>query len=90
MAHAMTMLAVVLGMFLCLAAGAAVVGYVAIAARREGREVLTEEGEHLVASVRERGERMLHRRSEPAEIDSVDTEYRPSPGRGEIISTSRR
>lgn len=46
------MLALVFAMILCLALGLAVVGFVAIPARREGREVLTPKGEEVVTKVR--------------------------------------
>jgi hypothetical protein len=46
--------ALVLGMMICLALALAVVGLVAVPARRDGREVLTHRGEELVGAVRER------------------------------------
>lgn len=45
----------VIAMLLCLAAGAVVLGYVAVHARRDGRDLLTPQGEEVVASVREQG-----------------------------------
>ncbi|MDO5503605.1 MAG: hypothetical protein Q4G67_10570 [Actinomycetia bacterium] len=51
------MFALVLGMLICLALALAVVGLVAVPARRDGREVLTHRGEELVESVRERRQR---------------------------------
>jgi hypothetical protein len=46
------MLALVLGMLLCVSLAVAVVGLVAIPARREGREMLTPKGEEVVSRVR--------------------------------------
>jgi hypothetical protein len=48
------MVALIVGMLLCLGLAVAVVGVVAVPARREGREVLTPKGEEVVALVRER------------------------------------
>jgi hypothetical protein len=50
------MIALVFAMILCLLLGLAVVGLVAIPARREGRDVLTPRGEEVVSRVRERTE----------------------------------
>lgn len=50
------MIAIVLAMLLCVAAGGLVVGFVAVEARRDGRELLTPEGEELLASARRRQE----------------------------------
>lgn len=50
------MIALVLAMVVCVALGGLVVGFVAVEARRDGRQVLTPEGEELVASARRRGE----------------------------------
>lgn len=47
------MTALVLAMILCLGLGLAVVGVVAVPARREGREVLTAKGEKVVERVKE-------------------------------------
>ena len=49
--------ALVFGMMICLALALAVVGLVAVPARREGREVLTSRGEELVGAVRDRTHR---------------------------------
>lgn len=49
------MVVLIIGLFFCVAIAGAVVGLVAIPARREGREVLTARGEDLVATIRDRG-----------------------------------
>jgi len=54
MAQAGPMVALVFGMLLCLALAVAVVGLVAIPARRQGRDLLTPKGEEVVALVREK------------------------------------
>jgi hypothetical protein len=53
----MRVFALVFGMMICLALALAVVGLVALPARRDGREVLTHRGEELVGAVRERRHR---------------------------------
>jgi hypothetical protein len=47
------MVALILGMLLCVGLALAVVALVAIPARREGRDVLTPRGEEVVAAARE-------------------------------------
>lgn len=63
------MIALVVAMVLCVALGGLVVGFVAVEARRDGRQVLTPEGEELVASARRRSEEVrgqrASRRSQP-------------------------
>lgn len=48
------MVVLIVGMLLCLLLAVAVVGLVAIPARREGRDVLTPKGEEVVSRVREK------------------------------------
>ncbi len=48
------MLAVLIGMFVAVAIGVAVVAAVALPARREGRDVLTPEGEETLKAVRDK------------------------------------
>jgi hypothetical protein len=48
------MVSVVLGMLFCVALALVVVALVAVPARRQGRDVLSERGEDLVGSLRER------------------------------------
>ncbi|MEP6651533.1 MAG: hypothetical protein ABJA74_16710 [Lapillicoccus sp.] len=45
------MLALVLGMLICLVGGMVVMGFVAAQARRDGRELLTQRGEQFVGRV---------------------------------------
>lgn len=44
---------VIVGILLCLALSVVVMGLVAVPARRQGRDVLTERGERVVVKVRE-------------------------------------
>jgi hypothetical protein len=48
------MVALIVGMLLCLVLAVAVVGLVAIPARRQGRDVLTPKGEEVLSRVREK------------------------------------
>ena len=48
------MVSVVLGMLVCLALALAVMALVAVPARRAGRDLLSERGEEVVGSLRER------------------------------------
>ncbi len=48
------MISVVLGMLLCLGFALAIVALVAVPARRAGRDVLSERGEEVIGSIRER------------------------------------
>lgn len=62
----------ILALLLCVAMAAAVVAVVAIPARREGREVLTERAEELVSSVTAKTEKVLRR-------DGSNTDSEPEP-----------
>ncbi|WP_114906163.1 hypothetical protein [Ornithinimicrobium murale] len=55
------MIALVLAMIVCVALGGLVVGFVAVEARRDGRQVLTPEGEEILADARRRQDALLHR-----------------------------
>jgi hypothetical protein len=58
------MVALIVGMLVCLGLAVAIVAVVAIPARREGRELLTPQGEDLVAIVKERTEATLEKTGE--------------------------
>lgn len=45
-------MALIIGMLICIGLALAVVGLVAVPARREGRDVLTPRGEEVVAAIR--------------------------------------
>lgn len=49
----------ILAMIVCLALAAAVVGAVAVPARREGRQVLTPKGEQVVTGVARRTDKVV-------------------------------
>lgn len=50
------MTVVIVGVLVCLVLSVAVMGVVAVPARRQGRGVLTERGERVVVKVRERAD----------------------------------
>jgi hypothetical protein len=52
--HPVHMVALIVGILLCVVLAVAVVGLVAIPARREGRDVLTPKGEEVVTRLRDR------------------------------------
>ncbi|WP_265444279.1 hypothetical protein [Flexivirga meconopsidis] len=52
------MLWLILALVVCVALAAVVVGLVAVPARREGRQVLTERGERMVSSVADRTDKV--------------------------------
>jgi len=55
------MIVIVLTMLVCVALGGLVVGYVAVEARRDGREIFTPEGEEILASAKRRQEDLMVR-----------------------------
>ena len=55
------MVALIIGMLICVGLAVAVVAVVAIPARREGRELLTPQGEELIAVVKEKTESTLEK-----------------------------
>lgn len=63
------MTVLVLALLFCCAIGAAVVGYVAVEAHRDGRDVLTPQGEQLLADVRRRGDHLRKKTPETAARD---------------------
>jgi len=66
------MVILIVGMLLCLLIAVAVVGLVAIPARREGRGLLTPKGEEVVSRVRERtGSAMDAARDKVADVPST-------------------
>jgi len=55
------MVVMIVAMLVCVAAGGVVVGYVAVEARRDGRDVLTPQGEQILATVKRQGDELLGR-----------------------------
>ncbi len=55
------MVPLIIGMLICVGLAVAVVAVVAIPARREGRELLTPQGEELISVVKERTESTLEK-----------------------------
>ncbi|MGA8980919.1 MAG: hypothetical protein WB473_17550 [Pedococcus sp.] len=64
------MVALILGMLLCVGLALAVVALVAVPARREGRELLSPQGEEIVAAVKDRTDRTD--RTEPTSEQTSD------------------
>lgn len=65
------MIVLVLGMLVSVVLAVAVVGVVAIPARREGRDLLTPKGEEVVALVRDKtGEAMVAARDKVSDVPS--------------------
>jgi hypothetical protein len=66
------MIVLVFGMLVSVVLAVAVVGLVAIPARREGRDLLTPRGEEVVALVRDKtGEAMVAARDKVADVTST-------------------
>ena len=59
------MVALVLGMLLCVGLALAVVALVAVPARRDGRDILTPKGEEVVTALKERQGAARRRTGEP-------------------------
>ena len=57
------MVVLIVGMLICIALAGAVVGLVAVPARRQGREVLTPKGEEVVGAVRDKTGNAVNRTS---------------------------
>lgn len=73
------MIALVLAMLVVVGLGMAVVGAVAIPARREGRDVLTPRGEEVVGRVKERTEHVAAATRERTEDLVSSTKGRVHP-----------
>lgn len=67
----------ILALLLCVALAAAVVAVVAIPARREGREILTDRAEELVSSVTSKTEKVLRRDGSSAGPNSTEPDLEP-------------
>ena len=65
------MVAVVVGMLFCVGLAVAVMALVAVPARREGRDVLTERGEDVLGSIRD--SRLTPGRATEADATSSDS-----------------
>ena len=77
--HAWQMVILIVGMLLSLLLAVAVVGLVAIPARRQGRDLLTPRGEEVVSRVRERtGSAMDAAREKVAEVTASKDEVTTS------------
>jgi len=76
------MVALILGMLICVALALAVVALVAVPARRNGRDLLTPRGEDVVSALKDRQQaaRQRFERGESDETDERDdTDERSAP-----------
>ncbi|PRY63260.1 hypothetical protein BCF74_10293 [Knoellia remsis] len=73
------MVALILGMLICVGLALAVVALVAVPARRDGRDILTPKGEDVVTALKERQQAARQRleRGERSEDDGADAEPDP-------------
>ena len=79
------MVALIIGMLVCVGLAVVVVAVVAIPARREGRELLTPQGEDIVALVKEKTESTLEKTGDAlssAKDKVTDTVSQVTPGNG--------
>lgn len=60
------MFVIIVAMLVAVGLGGLVVGFVAVEARRDGRDVFTPEGEHLIAGARRRHEQLRARGQQAA------------------------
>ncbi|WP_035906271.1 hypothetical protein [Knoellia subterranea] len=66
------MVALIIGMLICVGLALVVVALVAVPARRDGRDLLTPKGEEVVSALKDRQQAARQRleRGEPDEADS--------------------
>lgn len=79
------MVALIIGMLICVGLAVAVVALVAVPARQQGRDVLTPQGEELVALAKERTDSALEKTTDAlssAKDKVTDTVSGALPGDG--------
>ncbi|MFW5468998.1 hypothetical protein ACOCJ4_03015 [Knoellia sp. CPCC 206435] len=94
------MVALILGMLVCVALALVVVALVAVPARRDGRGILTPKGEEVVTALKERQQSArdrLDRGSVSGSADDADgpgaevlTDDAPVPNSAETVDSSAR
>jgi hypothetical protein len=77
------MVAVVVGMLFCVGLAVAVMALVAVPARREGRDVLTERGEDVLGSIRD--SRLTPGRATVADSTAADDEVDGTTRSPEVV-----
>ena len=77
------MVAVVVGMLFCVGLAVAVMALVAVPARREGRDVLTERGEDVLGSIRD--SRLTPGRATGADVTASDGEVDGTTRNPEVV-----
>jgi hypothetical protein len=86
------MVALIIGMLICVGLALAVLGLVAIPARREGRELLTPKGEETLALARERTQATIERTGDviSATRERVSDSVSSSPLGDKVDDTTSR
>jgi Flp pilus assembly protein TadD len=86
------MVALIIGMLICVGLALAVVGLVAVPARREGRELLTPKGEEVMAMAKEKTQSTLEKTGDvlSATKDKVTDTVSSSSLRDEADETASR
>lgn len=85
------MIALIVGMLVCIGLAVAVLGLVAIPARREGRDLLTPHGEQVLAKVREKTETAVEGTiSRTGDLVSSAKDRRDRPGESEAATEHAR
>lgn len=74
------MVALIIGMLVCVVLALAVVALVAIPARRDGRDILTPKGEEVVTALKERQQSARQRRERGVPDDDSLTGPEPTAG----------
>jgi hypothetical protein len=73
------MVALIIGMLVCVGLALAVVALVAVPARRDGRDLLTPKGEEVVTALKERQQSARQRLERDDEVDEVATDTDVTP-----------
>ncbi|MEO5983701.1 MAG: hypothetical protein ABIQ13_15455 [Pedococcus sp.] len=75
------MLALIIGMLLCVGLALAVVALVAVPARREGRELLSPQGEEIMAAVKDKTESTIEKTGDAltSSKDKASDPVQPEP-----------
>ena len=85
------MVALIIGMLICVGLAVAVVAVVAVPARRQGRELLSPQGEELVALAKEKTESALEKTGEAITTakDKMSDSVGPIGSTGEDVGRHR-
>ncbi|WP_235498832.1 hypothetical protein [Knoellia sp. Soil729] len=81
------MVALIIGMLICVALALAVVAMVAVPARRDGRDLLTPKGEEVVSALKDRQQSSRQRLERPEGDESSEDGVAHAPAGG-VSSTA--